>query len=284
MDVPTIPPFPGPWLFLQHYASLTNVVIECDHRVLAINVPYGRGPLLAAGPDLFQALGRVAQPTEPRSGSSAAADVLAFRDLLPAAHELAVDTVESFRERGYTAGGSECAGAGTEVAHRRCSNLNRKALRRHHEYVTNRLARLLLSVVDPLSTLPRAPLSPDEKTSCCYVGGQSCCAGAILVWTSAICLGRGHPWRGIRALGLASALRPLPWAVRYASLKVGVRKIHGGGVSVLRRRVVSRLRAHPHAHERAPTMSRKQAVILIRDDVLTTGVASCRLPTCFRPA
>ena len=82
---PTAPEsrWPGPWRFYPHRWGFRNVIADRDERYIVSSVPAECGPLLAAGPSLLLALDKITAQTEPGS----------------AAHETAVNAVESFRER-----------------------------------------------------------------------------------------------------------------------------------------------------------------------------------------
>lgn len=73
----------GPWRFYAHRYGFRNVVTDRDGRYLVSGVPVVCGPLLAAGPQLLDTLERITASSEPGTP----------------VHELAVGTVESFRER-----------------------------------------------------------------------------------------------------------------------------------------------------------------------------------------
>jgi hypothetical protein len=75
--------YPGPWSFHVRLYGLGHVVVDADRRYIVSNVPIGCGPLLAAGPELLNALERIAALTAPGTE----------------AHEAATEAIESFRER-----------------------------------------------------------------------------------------------------------------------------------------------------------------------------------------
>ena len=73
---------PGPWRFFVRRYNLTHVVTDATGSPIAISVPIGCGPMLAAGPELLDALRRVAELTP--AGSTA--------------NEVAVNAIERFGE------------------------------------------------------------------------------------------------------------------------------------------------------------------------------------------
>ncbi len=52
---------PGPWRFYARRYNSEHVIVDADGRMMAVNVPAGSGPLLAAGPELLTVLERVAE-------------------------------------------------------------------------------------------------------------------------------------------------------------------------------------------------------------------------------
>jgi len=52
---------PSPWSFHATKYGLRNVVVDADQEPIASGVPPGSGPLVAAAPDLLEALETVAQ-------------------------------------------------------------------------------------------------------------------------------------------------------------------------------------------------------------------------------
>ena len=74
---------PRPWRFHARLWGFSNVIADRDRRYIVSNVRADCGPLLAAGPTLLAALETIATLTAPGSP----------------VHELALGTVESYRER-----------------------------------------------------------------------------------------------------------------------------------------------------------------------------------------
>jgi hypothetical protein len=74
---------PGPWQFYARRWGLSHVILDANGSLIASCVPAGCGPMLAAGPELLDALRRVA-------------------DMVPtgsAAYEAVVNALERFGER-----------------------------------------------------------------------------------------------------------------------------------------------------------------------------------------
>ncbi len=52
---------PSPWSFHAARYGLRNVVVDANQEPIASNIPLGSGPLVAAAPDLLEALETVAK-------------------------------------------------------------------------------------------------------------------------------------------------------------------------------------------------------------------------------
>lgn len=74
---------PGPWRFYVRRYGLVHVIADANGEPMALSVPIGSGPLLAAGPEFLAALQRVAKVAPVGSP----------------AHTVAVDALEQFVER-----------------------------------------------------------------------------------------------------------------------------------------------------------------------------------------
>ncbi|MEJ7669037.1 MAG: hypothetical protein WKH97_09955 [Casimicrobiaceae bacterium] len=74
---------PGPWRFYVRRYGLVYVIADANGAPMALSVPIGSGPLLAAGPELLAALQRVVELAPVGSP----------------AHDVAVNALEHFAER-----------------------------------------------------------------------------------------------------------------------------------------------------------------------------------------
>jgi hypothetical protein len=76
MQLPPATPSIAPWTFADRIYSLAHCLIDCDGRVVGVNLPIGNGPLMEQAPAMAALLRELVNGVNPEAPRQHAARIL----------------------------------------------------------------------------------------------------------------------------------------------------------------------------------------------------------------